>query len=71
MKWIVKWVQKVYSSDKLLLDYTKRNHRKIFHSSTKPTASDLDIDEAFDESMNQSIMKKTKTMLMKIALSLM
>ena len=39
----------------LILDYKKRNDLKIFHSSTKLTASDSDIDEAF-KSMHQSIM---------------
>ena len=41
----------------LVLDY--RNGRKIFHSSTKLTASDSDTDEAF-KSMHQSIMTKIK-----------
>ena len=43
----------------LVLDYKKRNDRKIFHSSTKLIASDSDIDEAF-KSMYQSIMTKNK-----------
>ena len=43
----------------LVLDYNKRNGRKIFHSSTKLTASDSDTDEAF-KSMHQSIMTKIK-----------
>ena len=43
----------------LVLDYKKRNDRKIFHSSTKPIASDSDIDEAF-KSMHQNIMAKIK-----------
>ena len=43
----------------LVLDYSKRNGRKIFHSSTKLTASDSDTDEAF-KSMHQSIMTKIK-----------
>ena len=43
----------------LVLDYKKRNDRKVFHSSAKLIASDSDIDEAF-ESMHQSIMTKTK-----------
>ena len=43
----------------LVLDYKKRNDRKIFHSSIKLIASDSDIDEAF-KSMYQSIMIKNK-----------
>ena len=37
---------------KELLDYKKRNNRKIFHSSAKLIGSNSDIDEAF-ESMHQ------------------
>ena len=43
-----------------LLDYTKRNHRKIFHLSVELSAGDSDIDEAF-KSMHQSIMTKMKS----------
>ena len=43
----------------LVLDYKKRNDRKIFHSSAKLAASNSDIDEAF-KSMHQSIMTKIK-----------
>ena len=43
----------------LVLDYKKRNDRKIFHSCAKLIASDLDIEEAF-KSMHQSIMTKIK-----------
>ena len=43
----------------LVLEYKKRNDRKIFHSNAKLIASDSDIDEAFI-SMHQSIMKKIK-----------
>ena len=43
----------------LVLDYKKRNDRKILYSSTKLIASDSDIDEAF-KSMQQSIMRKIK-----------
>ena len=43
----------------LVLDYEKRNNRKIFHSSPKLTVSDADIDEVF-KSMYQSIMTKSK-----------
>ena len=41
----------------LVVDYKKRNERKILHSSTKLIASDSDIDEAF-KSMHRSIMTK-------------
>ena len=43
----------------LVLDYKKRNDRKVLHSSAKLIASDSDIDEAL-KSMHQSIMTKTK-----------
>ena len=43
----------------LVLDYKKRKGCQIFHLSTKLTASDSDIDEAF-KSMHQSIMTKIK-----------
>ena len=43
----------------LVLDYKKRNDRKIFHSSTKLIACDSDTDEAF-KSMHQSIITKIK-----------
>ena len=43
----------------LVLDYKKRNDRKLFHSSSKVTASDSGIDEVF-KSMHQSIMTKIK-----------
>ena len=43
----------------LVLDYKKRNDHKIFHSSTKLTASDSDFDEAF-KSMYQNIRIKIK-----------
>ena len=46
----------------LVLDYKKRNDRKIFHSSAKLIASDSDIDEAF-KSMHQSITKNKKLCL--------
>ena len=42
-----------------VLDYKKRNHRKIFHSSAKLVACDSEIDKAF-RSMHQSIMIKIK-----------
>ena len=40
----------------LVLDYKKRNDRKIFHSNAKRIASDSDIDETF-KSMQLSITK--------------
>ena len=43
----------------LVLDYKKRNDRKIFYSCAKQIASDLDIEEAF-KSMYRSIMTKIK-----------
>ena len=43
----------------LVLDYKKRNNRKIFHSRAKLIASDSDIDEAF-KSIHQSIRTKIK-----------
>ena len=43
----------------LVVDCKKRNDRKLFHSSSKVTASDSGIDEVF-KSMHQSIMTKIK-----------
>ena len=43
----------------IILEYKKRNDRKIFNSCTKLIVSDSDIDEAF-KSMHQSIMTKIK-----------
>ena len=43
----------------LILEYKKRNDRKIFHSGVKLITSDSDIDEAFI-SMHQSIMTEIK-----------
>ena len=43
----------------LILNYSKRNDRQIFHSSTKLIASDLDIDKAF-KFIHQSIMTKLR-----------
>ena len=51
----------------LILDYKKRNYRKMVHSIAKLIASNSDSDEAF-KSMHQSIMKKIKNMLVKIGL---
>ena len=44
----------------LVLDYNKRNGRKIFHSSAKLIGSDSDIDETF-KLMHQSIMIQVYT----------
>ena len=52
----------------LVLQYTKRNDRKIFHSSTKLIASDSNIDKAF-AFMHQSIMTKRKVVLVKVVLT--
>ena len=43
----------------LVLDYKKRNDRKIFHSGAKIIASDSDTDETF-KYMHQSIMKRKR-----------
>ena len=43
----------------LVVDYKKRNHCRIFHSSAKVIVSDSDIEEAF-KSMLQSIMTEIK-----------
>ena len=43
----------------LVLDYKKRNDRKIFHSSAKLIVSGSDIDEAF-KSMHQSVIAKMR-----------
>ena len=43
----------------LVLDYKKRNDRKISHSSTKLIASDSDIVKTF-KSLHESIMTKIK-----------
>ena len=43
----------------LILNYNKRNGRKIFHSSTKVIANHSDIDEAL-KTMHKSIMTKIK-----------
>ena len=43
----------------LVLDFKKKNDRKIFHSTAKLISSDSDINEAF-KSMNQRIMTKMK-----------
>ena len=59
IKRIVKWVKKVQTQTALILDYKKKNDRKIFHSSTKLNAINADIDEAF-KSTHQSFMTKMK-----------
>ena len=43
----------------LILEYAKRSHNKIFHSSVKLIPIDSDIDKAF-KSKNQSIMTRIK-----------
>ena len=43
----------------LVLESKKRNDHKIFHSSAKLIATDLDIDDAF-KFMHQSIMTEIK-----------
>ena len=43
----------------LVLEFKKKNDRKIFHSTAKLISSDSDINEAF-KSMNQRIMTKMK-----------
>ena len=50
-------LKKFKAQTTLVLKYTKRNKRKIFYSSSKLIARDLDIDEAF-KAMHESIMKK-------------
>ena len=63
-----KWVEKVYKVQTILvLDYKKKNDRKIFHSSTKLTTRDSEIDEA-SKSMHQSIIIKWKNIIVKIIL---
>ena len=43
----------------LVLDYKRKNDRKVFYSSATLIANDSDIDEAF-KSMHQSIMTNMK-----------
>ena len=43
----------------LVFDYKKKNDRKIFHSSTKPIASNSEVDETFI-SIHQSNKTKIK-----------
>ena len=43
----------------LVLDYKRKNDRKVFYSSATLIANDSDIDEAF-KSMHQSIVIKIK-----------
>ena len=45
-------------SQKSFLQYQKKNDPKIFHSSAKLVANDLNIDEAY-KSMHQSIIIET------------
>ena len=52
-------LKKLLNSDKIVLEYNKKNDRKIVQSSAKLTASDSDIDEVFII-MHQSIVTKMK-----------
>ena len=52
--------EKIKVHTKLVLEYKKRNHNKIFNWSAKQIAIDEDIDQAF-KSMHRSIMKNIKT----------
>ena len=68
LKYLLSKLKKFTVQKILVLDYKKRNHCKIFHSSAKLVASNSDIEEAL-KSMHQSIMIKIKIMLVKITLS--
>ena len=59
LKELISELKKFEIQTLLVLDYKKRNHRKISHSSAELIDSDLDIYEAF-KSMRQSIMAKIK-----------
>ena len=59
LKALLRELKKFKFQTMLVLDYNKRNDRKIFHLRTKLISSDSDIDEAF-KSMHQSIMTKIK-----------
>ena len=52
----------------LVLEFKKKKHFKIFHSSTKLIVSDSHIHEAF-KSMHQCIMTKMEIIFVKIGLS--
>ena len=58
-KGLLKELKKFKVQTVLVLDCKKKNDCQIFHLSTKLTASDSDIDEAF-KSMPQSIITKIK-----------
>ena len=66
-KMLSEW-EKIKVHTKLVLEYKKRNHHKIFNWSAKQIAIDEGIDEAF-KSMHRSIMKNKRPMLEKIGLS--
>ena len=52
-------LKKLLNSDKIVLEYNKKNDRKIVQSSVKLTANDSDNDEVFII-MHQSIVTKMK-----------
>ena len=56
-KKILSELEKFKFQEIIVLEYKKRNDHKIFYFSTKLTASDSEIDEAY-KSMHQSIMTK-------------
>ena len=60
LKELLSQLKKFKVQTTLVLNYKKRNDLKIFQSSAKLIASDLDIQEAL-KSMHQSVMTKTKT----------
>ena len=57
LKGLLSELKKLKVQTVLVLDYKKRNYRKIFHSCTWLIASDSDIDKAI-KSMHQSIITK-------------
>ena len=59
LKELLSELKKLKVETTLVLEYKKRNGRKIFHSSVKLAASDSDTDEAF-KSMHHSVMTKIK-----------
>ena len=59
LKELLSEVKKFKVQKILILEYKKKNHHKIFHSSVKLNASDSDNDEEFI-SIHQSIMARIK-----------
>ena len=59
LKELLSELKKFKVQTRLVLEYKKRNNRKIFHSRTKLIASDSDIDET-SKYMQQSIITKIK-----------